>query len=182
MQIPFQPKDPKAYSYEYINICLQAANLTKNPQAGVSDIQLRRIILFILSGICLLWSVIFALVNKYFSIFFFTGWLVCNSIYYIEFFVNVANRKKIIKFDGNYVLDNYGIAHIRDSQMTKVFWNNIKAVRVYKHTLAFLVNDPTSTILVAPAECKDMFLGYMYENGINIPVVDPSVNMNMVRG
>ena len=101
----------------------------------------------------------------------------CNAIYYIEFFVNVANRKKAIKFDGNYVIDKYGIAHIRDSQTTKVFWNNIKAVRVYKHTMAFLVNDPTSTILVAPAEYKDMFLNYMCENGINVQVVDPSANV-----
>ena len=181
MQIPFQPRDPKAYSYEFINVCLQAADLTKNPQAGVRDIQLRRVILFILSSICMLWSIIFSILNEAYYMLFFTGWIVCNTIYYIAFFVDVAKRKKALKFDGSFVLDNYGIAHIRDSQMTKVFWSNIKAVRVYKHTLAFLVNDPTSTILVAPAECKDMFLGYMYENGINIPVVDPSVNMNMIQ-
>ena len=182
MQIPFQPRDPEAYSYEYINICLQASSLIKTPQEGVSDIQLRRKILFILSGICILWSIIFAIMNKYYFILFFTGWLMCNMVYYIGFFVDISKRKKAIKFDGNYVIDKYGIAHIRDSQTTKVFWPNIKAVRVYKYTLAFLVNDPTSTILVAPAELKDSFLTYMYENGINIPVVDPSANMNQVRG
>ena len=174
MQIHLDTQNPAAYINEFANISLQMASIRKTPTARVKDAQLINTLMIVFCGTGMLNALVLIFVTKSYFLAFLMGCLGGLSLPYIKTAINLSKYKKNAKFDGNYDLDKYGITHIKDGIMVKIFWKKIKTIRVYKTLFLFIPEDPEISIMVVPIEYKTPMFEYLRQNGINIPVIDPA--------
>ena len=173
-------QNPEKYKLELAELAVNGGTLIKNPKGELKSVYGLATASTILAG-CGLFLTTFGLVDTLISgKFTWSAALFFIVIYALLIFIIMISilmfsmKKKILNRahnDDHLDCDKEGLIFITSKEERKSYWENYKAIRAFKYSIAFIPKDRKGMFLIAPIENLQNVIEFLEENDIKIEVI-----------